>query len=184
MIDHFTKEQFESALPVDRKTGRRMWEETGVQDGEYCYRIVIGGIQHTKVYPGQTYPGSDPVELAIRIRSSVRADGTSADTGENSIRCWLSGFDGKPYAYKTGAYITRKPGWEKRLTEKLRQLYRLALILKPCYACGNLMQAGKVKKVGPNKGKVFQKCRKLDCGCGFEWIDVDVVNGVKKREAA
>ena len=32
MIERFTKEQFENALPVDKKTGNPLWERVG--DGE------------------------------------------------------------------------------------------------------------------------------------------------------
>jgi hypothetical protein len=34
MIDHFTREQFEAALPVDKNTGAALWRGLGVKSEE------------------------------------------------------------------------------------------------------------------------------------------------------
>jgi hypothetical protein len=159
MVDIFTKEQFERALPVSRKASispmipasidTKLWKPLGLMGTEYAYIVPV------------TEKGCD---IGIMIRSSVRPDGRSAGVGEDSIRCWLvSMTDYKPWGSKVSKYITRVSGWEKRLTVTLKQLYKMALSIQRCPHCQKWMKAFKVKKEGPNHGRIFLKC---NCGRG------------------
>lgn len=155
MIDHFTREQFESALPVHRQTEAPLWAYKGVKSGEHTYSVpVVNGIY-------------------ITIRSSVRPDGQSAGTGEDSIRCWLEREDGKPVAPKLAKYVTRVPGWPARMRATLAALYKIGLSIKPCpdNPEHGLMRVFRVKKEGDNQGRFFQKCGTEKCG-SFEWLNI------------
>lgn len=122
----------------------KLWKPLGVIADEYAYVVPV------------TEKGC---EFGILIRSSVRADGKSAGTGKDSIRCWIvSMTDYKPWGSKVSKYITRVPGWEKRLTDTLRQLYKMALSIEKCPHCRSWMKVFKVKKEGPTHGKIFLKC--------------------------
>lgn len=150
MVDTFTREEFEIALPKG-KDGGQLWESAGLLDGEYCYTVQVSPHCH------------------IFVRSSIDKDGFSAPSGEDSIRCWLVGADKKtPVGGKLSRWTTRQPGWEKRLLEILRRMYRLGRYVRPC-DCGNGMRViRKVKKPGPNQGRLFVACT----GCGyFDWRD-------------
>lgn len=172
-IDHFTREQFESALPKRRLTlpGQpdHCWTSSGLVKGEYVYSIPV-----CYAY-GSTW---------VEVRSSVGSTGIAADTGEDSIRLYLMGPMGA-VAGKLTKYVTRVKGWDKRMTDQLRTLYKIGLSLKPCPTCGDLMHAftagkGKNAKAKPeNVGRLFQRCVRKDArgkgqdGCphSFEWID-------------
>jgi len=170
-IDHFTREQFEAALPQGVSIHGTLVFSEGVVDGEYCYRIPVVSFRTN-------------VGLYIAIRSSVKADGHSADTGEDSIRLYLMCPTG-PVASKLTKYVTRVKGWEQRMTVQLRTLYKIGLSLKPCLSCGALRHAfiagkGKDAKAKPeNKGRLFQRCvtedgmvkGKRGCRDSFEWIE-------------
>lgn len=150
MISTFTREQFESALPSDKFTNRPLWSYIGVIDGEHTYKVeAVNG-------------------CSITVRSSIHEDGYSAETGEDSIRCWLvEDSTGRPMAPKVARWITRVNGWEGRLVETLRYLYRLSWELHVCLDCRMLKSAKRVSKSGPNKGRVFQSCREHG---SFEWL--------------
>lgn len=154
MVDIFTKEQFERALPVSRKASispmipasidTKLWKPLGLMGTEYAYIVPV------------TEKNCD---IGIMIRSSVGPNGRSADTGEDSIRCWLvSMADYKPWGSKVSKYITRVPGWEKRLTTTLKTLYKMALTVGKCPHCAGWMKVFKVKRDGPNHGRIFIKC--------------------------
>lgn len=148
-IDRFTKQQFEAALPVRKETKEKLWYSRGLVAGEYEYGVRV----------------SDGVH--ILIRSSVRADGLAGDTGEDSIRCFLTDDTGSAISNKLSAYVTRVPGWADRLKGQLRQLWAMGRqVAKPCEACGKRRQVFVVKKAGPNKGRKFLRC---ECG-SFQWI--------------
>jgi hypothetical protein len=160
-IDHFTKQQFEDALPRHKTTGRPLCTCAGLIDGEYVYQLPVGG-ENSKVI--------------IEIRSSVDAMGHSADTGENSIRAYLIYFDhnadgGKgawrPLGSKVQKYVTRLPGWQYRLTEMLRTLYAWRNESGNCKVCGMPLHIFKVTKDGPNKGRVYAKCMTHN---QFRWV--------------
>lgn len=152
MIDHFTREQFELALPRDKNTGEPMCKYSSIEDGEYTWDLPV---------PNEYF---EKDELCIVIRSSVGVDGTSAATGEDSIRCYLWDIKrSRPAASKLNKYTTRSVGWSNRLAVLLRELYKIGRAIKPCYACHEIQMAFKVKKSGPNKGAVFQKCVNEKC---------------------
>lgn len=108
MIDQYSKETFENALPVHNKTGEKLWEPAGFIQGEFCYNIVI------------TH------DIKIHIRSSIDQSGFAASTGEDSIRAWLINGNGEPLGSKVNKYTTRVPGWNNRLKEILRTLWGYA----------------------------------------------------------
>lgn len=114
MIETFTREQFEGALPVHKDTGEPLWKYAGLVQGEHVYRIAI-----------------PDTNKRIVIRSSVRRNGVSAGTGDDSIRLWVEYHYRKIDKWlplgKLDAWTTRKPGWQDRVTGKLRELWRLAL---------------------------------------------------------
>lgn len=148
MIDTFDRQTFESALPCIKGTKQTLWTPLGLIDGEYCYLM--------SVKPG----------VVIVIRSSIHAKGLSAPSGEDSIRCWLaSGPDGASLGSKNSRWVTRIAGWEGRLTETLRTLWRLGHQLKSCPTCGGQMKAFRTRE-GENKGRWFMKCPqcyRFDC---------------------
>jgi hypothetical protein len=166
-IDHFTREQFEAALPPN------LYQCMGVVNGEWTYFMSV------------TRNLANLSTVSISIRSSVGPDDQSAAVGEDSIRLWLIDMSGKPVAGKLTKYITRVKGWEKRMVTQLRTLYKIGLSLKPCPTCGELRHAftagkGKDSMAKPeNVGRLFQKCCRVDArgkgqhGCerSFEWIE-------------
>lgn len=143
--DIFSKSQFESSLP------KGYWKYAGFIQGEECYQIEI------------------TPDIFIHIRSSVNGSGWCGDTGEDSIRCWLVDSEGKPLGSKISKYITRVEGWPDRLIRTLRLLWDMAKESGYCSDCHVPLGCYKVKKAGPNKGKLFSKCPK--CGEGFKWLE-------------
>lgn len=149
MIDRFTRERFEAALPRLGPTNA-LWSYVGLINGEHCYAVPIRS------------------GVLIFIRSSVNSNGIAADTAEDSIRCWLASDDkGKTLGSKHTAWITRVRGWEERLLKTLRVLWRLGNRLGLC-ACGGQLLALKVRKPGPNQGRWFSSCS--ICGQFGNWL--------------
>jgi DNA helicase-2/ATP-dependent DNA helicase PcrA len=109
-IETFTREQFEAALPT--KDDKPLWESLGLVSGECVYIVPVTG-----------------TNKRIVIRSSVKGNGVSASTGQDSIRLWVEyQYKNKWFALaKLDAWTTRVPGWQERMTKKLRELYALAL---------------------------------------------------------
>ena len=108
----YTQDDLEHILPAHKKTGDPLWTHVVLIDGEHVYHIDISG-----------------TNKRIVIRSSISRDGVSADVGQDSIRLSLLYFykdKWRPLA-KLDRWTTRVPGWEKRVTAKLRELYQLAL---------------------------------------------------------
>lgn len=156
-IDHFTKAQFEQALPKDKNTGQKLWKHAGLIDGEHVYLMPV------------TMKDSKN-NVNIEIRSSIDQTGRSADTGDDSIRAYLTYFDGKEWQFlgsNAQRWVTRLPGWEKRLTDMLRVLYGWRLTAGDCPTCGKPKHIFKVKKDGPNKGRIFTKCDEHN---GWVWL--------------
>lgn len=145
MIDIFNKQQFESALP------KNLWSYQGLSEGEHTYRMSV------------------TEDIFIIIRSSVKSNGWSADTGQDSIRAWLVGEDNKPLGSKVSEWVTRLPGWQDRLIVTLRTLWKMGKKANHCSKCHSVRGVFKVKKEGPNKGKLFAKCTK--CGSDFQWLE-------------
>ena len=143
-IEIFSKRQFENVLPVG------YWTYSGLIDNEHCYSIQI------------------TEDIFIYIRSSVDGSGYSAETGQDSIRAWLVDKDGMPLGSKVQKYITRLPGWDRRLLDTLRTLWNMARKSGYCSKCGSVKGVFKVKKNGPTKNKLFSKCDKCNL---FEWLE-------------
>jgi len=122
----------------------RLWKPLGLLHGEYSYIVPIVG----------------KPRFGVMVRSSVRSNGWSAETGGDSIRCWIVAHEpGFPaWGSKISKYITRTPGWQKRLIDTLKKLYKMALAIEDCPHCKQPMKVFKVKKEGPNHGRVFIKC--------------------------
>lgn len=147
MIDRYTRERFEAALPV--VGGQPLWTSIGLRDGEHCYIVPVA-------------PG-----VLIYVRSTVQRDGLAADVAKDSIRCWLASDDaGTSLGSKDVRWIARTSGWDRRMTETLRALWRLGRKLKPCGRCGRTMSAVKTKS-GPNTGRWFMKCFPCDQFAGW-----------------
>jgi len=110
--ERFTQEQFEAALP------KQIDFYSEWQKGELVYILPVFGNSI-----GQT-------NKRIVIRSSIRRDGLAADTDKDSIRHWVE-YEYKdkwhPLTKASKAYTTRVPGWEKRLTTVLKELWLIAL---------------------------------------------------------
>jgi hypothetical protein len=138
MIERFSKRQFEDALPVNKKTGEKMWIETGFYEGEYTYNIPI--------FIGQK-------RIAIMIRSSIDQTGYAKDTGEDSIRLYFTK-SGHPHGSKLSCYITRVKGWQDRLIKQLRIMYKRGMALELCPFCGEPKAMYKSKK----DKSLFQAC--------------------------
>jgi hypothetical protein len=164
MIDRFTKQQFEDALPKHKATGKPLWKSLGLEGGEYAYTLEIK-------------PG-----VEIRVRSSVRSDGQAALVAEDSIRIWLAGPDGSSLGSKDQRHITRVNGWQSRLTDGLRRLWLRGKELTPCPVCNSHTLAMKVVKEGPNKGRFFQMCANEKCE--HRWVKwLDEANNAPKKGA-
>jgi hypothetical protein len=111
-IDRFTKEEFEAALPKDG-SGKPMWFCLGLVDNEYNYEIEVKG-----------------TNKRIVIRSSIDSTGVAADTGQDSIRHWVEYYyknEWRPLKKHHSRWTARTKNWCTNLTEKLRDLYKLAL---------------------------------------------------------
>lgn len=162
MIDRFTKAEFEAALPTRRDDGSALWSSLGIISGEFCYLI----------------PATQTV--SIMVRSSMDYTGVAADTGQNSIRVLLvRGENHVKVSHKlTRLYVTRQPGWQDRLKETLRYLWRIAQqVSGSCPKCGSWLHVF-VSKQERSDGMVFKKCGNLetDAATGkrrcdyFEWL--------------
>lgn len=150
-IEIFNREQFEAALPVNKHTGQRMWKHTGIQDGEHTY-VVCG---HSSL-------------AQIRVRSSIGTNGLAAETGEDSIRCWLEcPTTGQPLAKKYSKYTTRVPGWQARLKVVLHELYKLSMLVRPCPNCKTVTTRLRVAKTEKNAGRMFRSCPNCNY---FDWL--------------
>jgi len=151
-IDCFTRAEFEAALPKLKGTGQALWSYSGFLGGEHTYIVPVK-------------PG-----VVIQVRSSIGADGYSRDAAKDSIRCWLSDPTGKPLGSKYGRWVTRVPGWDKRLVSVLRALWKFGHKLVACPKCGHQMSAFKCAS-GINDGRWYMKCTQCqwwDC-----WLKED-----------
>lgn len=158
MTELFSQSEFEAALPRHNRTGAALYENRGFVGGEFTYFM-----------PVTEYAG-------IMIRSSVKEDGYSARSGEDSIRLWLvNPKTGDSVGGKLAKYITRTAGWQGRMMEQLRTMYQLAKFVHPC-ACGGMVHVGKAKnpKNPENKGLLFASCSTKDCKVTrFRWVLLD-----------
>lgn len=124
-IERFTKEQFEAALPLNTATGDPLWTYGGFDKGEHIYYLDVIATNKRLV-----------------IRSSVDRSGRAAETGADSIRLWIEYYYDKsgrwhPLKKHQTRWTTREPGWAERMTDKLRELYQLALDDSKAHKGGN-----------------------------------------------
>ncbi|MBD3268537.1 AAA family ATPase [bacterium] len=145
--ERFSRSEFENALPVDKDTGEALWEYVGFEKGEHVYMMPIKNGEIKRV--------------AIMIRSSVKKDGYAAGTGNDSIRLWLvNSKTGKPLGKKVDAYTQRTTGWQKRMNDKLRQLYERGLHMYNCPKCSSGVMLERNGKYGKFYGcSNFPRCR-------------------------
>lgn len=138
MIERFTKEQFESALPTHKITGKALWTYHGFFDGEHEYLIPIDE------------------KVSILVRSTVKYSGINAEAGQDSIRIWLvKSKNRSPLGSKVGKWITRQAGWQERMTKAMRELW----IWRKTAGDDDKGQPHEIfrAKKGANRGKMFIK---------------------------
>lgn len=156
-IHRFTADEFRKALPVHKDSGRPLWKEEGYVNGELCFTIPV-------VQEGEKS------DIFILVRSSIKFEGKAGATGKDSIRAWLAGPTGVPIGSKVKSFITRKVGWEGRLTTTLRELWSRAKTITTCPDCELPMGVYEVKKTGPKKGHLFTKCWTHG---HFRWVNTE-----------
>jgi DNA helicase-2/ATP-dependent DNA helicase PcrA len=140
--DKFSKTQFEDTLIIIATAKSLSWRMVGFVQGELRYTLHIRP------------------DYQIQINSSIDHSGYAADTGENSIRVWLTNDQGKPLAKKEQAYVTRAPGWVTRLSKVIDQVLETAQSLyntPTCPKCGGEM----VARTRKSDGGQFYGCRKF-----------------------
>lgn len=142
MIERFTKAQFEAALPRHKVTDLPIFEYAGISQGEHTY---LGKIDN---------------QVGILLRSSIDPrTGIARNTAKDSIRAMLVSFeDMRPLGSKVNRWTNRCPGWGERMQGVLRTLWGWRLKSGNCPHCQKPIGVFKVKKDGPNKGRVFMKC--------------------------
>lgn len=139
MIDSFTKQDFETALTNSSVP----FKYAGMDLGEHTYLVPVDET------------------IALMIRSSIRSDNQSADTGTDSIRVWL--FNRRtdfPIGKSATWFITRRPGWIERLVEQLKLLTYWRRTAGDCKICGkpkSIFVAGENARP-ENRGKPFANC--------------------------
>lgn len=155
-IDRFTKARFEEVLAQAHPDVR--WECEGFMgssiEGEYRYFATISG------------------HVWAHVNSSIGADGVAAEIGENSIRVWMTDYQGNPLGSKLQRWVTRVLGWEDRLTETLRKVIAIGKVLQYCERCKTVEKVFVVKKEGKNKGRLFTKC---SCEHSFNFIKLEYI---------
>lgn len=145
----FRKLDFERALTDALQGADLKWIDDGLISGERHYSILI-----TRW-------------VKIQVNSTVMKDGLAAPTGENSIRAWITDHNGNPLGSKIQRWVTRVPGWQKRLETVLEKLVNMADAIHYCSKCKSIEKVFIVKKDGPNKGRLFLKC---NCEGSFSWL--------------
>lgn len=163
-IEQFTCVEFEAALPVHKNTGQPLWKGLGLIDGEYCYLLPV------------------TVHAGLLIRSSIKREGVSAGSGEDSIRIRIVRImDLATCGSKLQKYTTRLPGWQARLTKQLRAMWSMAKETGPCgilhagVPCNGWVGIYKCR-TGANKNRLFRKCNaRIGIGsnkrdCFFAWV--------------
>jgi len=166
--DRFSKQDFETALAKAVNHANALsWGERGFVLGEYRYNVSVNVIHDKPI-----------TKVIIEVASSVGQSGYADEAGENSIRLWLTDQDGQPLGSKIQRWITRVPGWQDRLADQLDLLTEMGKSIRYCPKCRSSEKIFKVKKDGPNKGRLFIKC---ECKGSFEWLDVDDDGELEER---
>lgn len=154
MIDKFSKKRFEETLSAIAYTNPQFsqWVE-GWEYGEYVYSIPIDK------------------DCKVVIRSSIDRSGYASDTGENSIRLQLQTTEGKMLGKLDGRWVTRVKGWNFRMIKAVLDLAKLREDSGNCLICGLPTGIYKVKKAGPNRGKLFARCLSDQRNHTWKWLD-------------
>lgn len=171
--ERFSKQEFESALQNYQP------ESMGLVDGEYRYCVNV------KVIKQDGLCSERPMDMKINvfIASSIGPSGYADGTGENSIRLWLGDESDKPLGNKISRWVTRVPGWEKRMLESLEKLIAMGKRVEYCTKCHQVEKVFIVHKIGPNKGRIFKRC---NCNkyTYFDEFDQEPENGRKTADPA
>jgi hypothetical protein len=166
MIDQFTLGEFEKALDNIIPLG---WLPLGMDLNEYCYIIEVNS--NARIY----------------IRSSVGANGIADKAGQDSIRLnlevWQPDFRRNEHyewialpkkSVTSQRWVTRVPGWQERLEEKIRLYWDVAKEFRQpveSCSCGKAPFVG-ISKSEKNKGRPYSSCLQKHGGCGlFMWLD-------------
>lgn len=158
----FDKAEFESALPVHKATGAKLWYPVTVTGTrpvtEYTYAVVV----------------SEENGVVILVQSSIRVGHDTCDgTGSNSIRCWLSdsidymplqGRDCKPQRW-----VARTRGWRDNMTRVLRTLFVTGSRLGTCSKCRVGVRKLYRSQKEQSKGQLFISCSTKSCY--FSWLE-------------
>ena len=152
MIEYFTLSTFKLGLPLG-KGGKPLFEHIGLVMGEHCFVM-------------QT---PNP-KIRLLVRSTIDISGLSAKTGEDSIRVIIQrkvGEEWRGIGKTVDAYTTRVPGWSKRLTAKIKEVYFRAAKIKKDFDDTEVVCF--CKKAGPNFGRplAFQ----VDAKNSVRWLD-------------
>ena len=144
MIDRYSKADFEDALPRDKDTNAPLWTHYRFDKGEHTYLIPL---KDTRV--------------AILIRSSIEMNGRAAESGNDSIRILLINVaTGSPLAEKVDAWTQRTHGWQHRMTEKIRILYKKGLEMANCPQCNDGVLTKREGKFGAFYGcSSYPRCK-------------------------
>lgn len=165
-IETFTQADFVKVF----EDAQLHFDDRGWQYGERVYDITLD------------------THSSIRIRSSIRNDGQSAEVGKDSIRCWLVTDTGESIISKSASqklqdehYITRVPGWQERLIKKIEYLRLLKLNIGNCLNCGHariVLVASRNAKP-QNVGKLFSTCP--HCKKFGNFLNVDTLENLGKQ---
>ena len=188
MIDTFDRARFEKALgflPLGAKF-------IGAGSGQLEYLVPVcnklrcglcgaefyppaetrSGIYHEVTCPkcGKRafVEGLIPGEVSVKVYSSIDPiTGVCRESGDDSIRLVMVGHKGKPLG-KIDNYTTRIAGWEERLKNKFRIMWKIAQTLPRCPKCHHVV-GWNVCKSGQNKGRMFARC--WGCNVWIGWKD-------------
>ena len=130
----FSKDEFEATLEQARQAligteicmvtqrgsvMQHQWIPKGLGKGEYWYTLPVC-MEDGKL-----------TNKRIVVRSSIGPDGYAKSTGQDSIRLWAEYYWKKRREWRAMAkldrWTTRVPGWERRVSEKVTELWGLAV---------------------------------------------------------
>jgi len=147
MIHQFTKKEFEEALPRRSSAGELLWKQSGTNGNEYCYEIFF----------------DDKDSVRILVRSTINPLTGKADAaGNDSIRCFLVNSSGEILLSKRAnlkRWVTRQPGWEKRMYTVFSYLRTLRQKSGNCPVCNRPLHINTVaNKSSTNYGRIYAVC--------------------------
>lgn len=154
-VDIFDTQTFLKALPPGSEIG-------GLEMGEYVFYVPVDA------------------GCSVHVRSSIHADGDSAEAGQDSIRMSLWDKRQNKFMGKLDTYTTRVSGWGVRISAKISYLSAMRGKAGDCRMCGNPKHIFVVEKEGSNKGRVFAKCN--TCDAGFVWLDIPTTPWFKAND--